>query len=206
VTVVPDPLRRFTLREETVELGGAALTLAVLDDDEVLEAMGRNGAGNPYFGQIWPAARALAEHLWARGGLNGLGALDLGCGPGLAGIAAARLGARVTFADVVPEALALAARNALANGVDPEVAELDLRAPASGRRFDLVLAADLLYEAWLPEAVVATVGSLLASAGRAVVADPGRPHAAGFGELAAAAGFAVDLSGGRGGIRLFTLS
>lgn len=64
--------------------------------------------------------------------------LDLCCGTGCIGVSLARLGgAKVTFADVSPQALALAKRNAAIHGVDGVFCESDLLANVPGT-YDLV--------------------------------------------------------------------
>jgi predicted nicotinamide N-methyase len=195
----------FSFRSQVVRLAGRTFELAVLDDDEVLDAVGWDGVRNPYFGQIWPAAIALAEHLPARSDVAGRTVLDLGCGPGLTGIVAAHLGGRVTFADVMPEALALAERNAEANGVHGDLLELDLAKPAAGRRFELLLAADLVYEEGRAGDLATAIGSLLEPGGTALVGDPFRPQADAFAGLASAAGFAVRMLEPGPRVRIFEL-
>ncbi|MEZ5100785.1 MAG: class I SAM-dependent methyltransferase [Thermoleophilia bacterium] len=192
-----EPVYGVSAQEARVEVAGRVLRLHVLDDDALLDALIDEGeedfdARNPYFGQVWPAAHALAARLAEGGSLAGVHVLDLGCGPGLVGIVAAGLGARVTLADVVPEAVALAAENARLNGETVEAVRLDLRdAAALGTRFDLVVASDVLYERPLAEAVPAAIAALLAPGGRALVADPLRPHREAFERAAAAAGLSV---------------
>ena len=64
--------------------------------------------------------------------------LDLCCGTGCIGVSLGKLGgAKVTFADVSPEALALAKRNAARNGVDGDFYESDLFADLPGT-YDLI--------------------------------------------------------------------
>ena len=64
--------------------------------------------------------------------------LDLCCGTGCIGVSLARLGgAKVTFADVSPQALALAKRNAAIHGVDGDFYESDLLADVPGV-YDLI--------------------------------------------------------------------
>jgi predicted nicotinamide N-methyase len=101
--------------------------------------------------------------------------VELGCGLAVPSIAAARAGAGVLATDSCPEALELVERNAAVNDVRIETAtvvwtrpdDLIRRAP-----FDLVLAADVLYE----RPSVAVLLSLLPRlATEAWVADPGRP-------------------------------
>jgi predicted nicotinamide N-methyase len=112
--------------------------------------------------------------------LEGKRVVELGCGLGLPGIVAARAGASVLATDASEEALTLAARNAGENGVWLETAAVDWAEPAAlleRAPFDLVLAADILYE----ESSAAPLLSLLPRlAPEAWVADPGRPTAAAF--------------------------
>ncbi len=64
--------------------------------------------------------------------------LDLCCGTGCIGVSLAKLGgARVTFGDVSPQALALAKRNAQKNGVSGDFYESDLFAAVPGA-YDLI--------------------------------------------------------------------
>ena len=64
--------------------------------------------------------------------------LDLCCGTGCVGVSLSKLGgARVAFADISPEALALAQRNAARNGVDGAFYESDLFSNVPGV-YDLI--------------------------------------------------------------------
>jgi predicted nicotinamide N-methyase len=116
--------------------------------------------------------------------LRGLRVVELGCGLAVPSIAAARAGAAALATDACSEALTLVARNADANNVRVEAAVVDwAEADELVRRapFDLVLAADVLYE----RASVAPLLSLLPRlAPQALVADPGRPAAGAFVEQA----------------------
>jgi predicted nicotinamide N-methyase len=51
--------------------------------------------------KIWPSAKLLVAYMASHGGLKGTSrrVLELGCGVGLAGIAAAALGGRVVLTD-----------------------------------------------------------------------------------------------------------
>ena len=73
-------------------------------------------------GLVWPAARPLCAMLCGGGvDLAGKSVVEVGCGPALPGIAAARLGAaRVVLCDK-PSELALPRENAARNGVRVEV-------------------------------------------------------------------------------------
>jgi predicted nicotinamide N-methyase len=137
----------------------------------------------PYWAVLWRSAVALA---WELDGvaLRGRRVVELGCGLAVPSIAAARAGAAVLATDADAEALTLAARNAHANDVRIETATVDWAEPGELVRrapFDLVLAADVLYE----RASVAPLLSLLPRlAPEAWLADPGRPAAGAFLEQA----------------------
>jgi 2-polyprenyl-6-hydroxyphenyl methylase/3-demethylubiquinone-9 3-methyltransferase len=77
--------------------------------------------------------------------LRGLAALDVGCGGGLLCEPLARLGARVTGIDLVPEALNVARRHAEGQGlaIDYRCESVD-EAAARGERFDLVVASEVI--------------------------------------------------------------
>jgi predicted nicotinamide N-methyase len=134
----------------------------------------------PYWAVLWRSGVALARELEGEE-LGGLRVVELGCGLAVPSIAAARAGASVLATDVSPEALALAERNARANGVRIETTTFDWDEPRDLGRFDLVLAADVLYER---PAVAAFLDLLPRLAPEAWLADPGRPAAGVFLERA----------------------
>jgi predicted nicotinamide N-methyase len=137
----------------------------------------------PYWSVLWRSGVALACELDGVA-LRGLRVVELGCGLAVPSIAAARGGAAVLATDSCAEALTLVARNARANDVRVETAMIDWAEPDElvGRApFDLVLAADVLYE----RASVPLLLSLLPRlAPEAWLADPGRPAAGAFVEQA----------------------
>ena len=129
----------------------------------------------PYWADLWPSAIVLAREVAQFDGAAQR-SLELGAGIGLPSLTAAGAGFDATATDYYEDALLFARRNALANlGRDISTALVDWRAgpPALGR-FDLVLAADVLYERpYAPLVARAVVGSLLPR-GVALIADPGR--------------------------------
>jgi predicted nicotinamide N-methyase len=133
----------------------------------------------PYWSVLWRSGVELARELDGEE-LGGLRVVELGCGLAVPGIAAARAGAEVLATDSDAEALELVAQNARANWVGVETAVVDWAEPddlISRAPFDLVLAADVLYE----RASVALLLSLLPRLGPEVwLADPGRPAADAF--------------------------
>jgi predicted nicotinamide N-methyase len=116
--------------------------------------------------------------------LRGRRVVELGCGLAVPSIAAARAGAAVLATDVSDEALTLVERNAREHSARVETAIVDWAEPDElvGRAsFDLVLAADVLYE----RASVAPLLSLIPRlAPEAWLAHPGRPAAGAFVEQA----------------------
>jgi predicted nicotinamide N-methyase len=134
----------------------------------------------PYWAVLWRSGVALARELEGEH-LGGRRVVELGCGLAVPSIAAARAGASVLATDKSREALALAKRNARANGVRLETTIFDWCAPGRLTFFDLVLAADVLYER---PAVAALLDLLPRLAPEAWLADPGRTAAGAFLEQA----------------------
>jgi predicted nicotinamide N-methyase len=168
--------------EETVVVGGRPLRLlrprdgdAVLD--ELLAEDDPDEDRLPFWTQLWPSGTALAQAIAARP-LAGRRVLELGCGLGLVGVTAARAGATVTVVDRSPEAIAFATLNAERNGVTLQAA---VRAFDQPRRllaeapWDLVLAADVLYEQRNVPVLLWLLPRLVAQDGEVWLADPGRP-------------------------------
>jgi predicted nicotinamide N-methyase len=183
------PPRVGTVEDElviqSVELPSGALRVlqpaeaAELPDDGAVEW----APIAPYWAVLWRSGVALARELDGEP-LGDLRVVELGCGLGVPSLAAARAGASVLATDEATEALELVGRSARANGVRLDTAVADWTSPGElleRAPFDLVLAADLLYE----RSAVAQLLSLLPRlAPRAWVADPGRPAAAAFTEQA----------------------
>ena len=137
----------------------------------------------PYSEVLWRSGVALAEELETER-LQGLRVLELGCGLALPSLVAARAGAEVIATDVDDEALPLVERNARENGLSVETAAADWARPdelVERAAFDLVLAADVLYEHESVEPLLALLPRL---APAALLATPERAPATAFLELA----------------------
>jgi predicted nicotinamide N-methyase len=174
--------------EELVPLGDEPLRICRPRDFEALltdEAFEREEL-LPYWAELWSSGIALAWEVCVRS-LRGARTLELGCGLALPSIAAARAGGRVTATDWSPEAVELAAANAELNGASLQAelqswAEPDAlveRAP-----WDLVLAADVLYERANVGLLVELLPRLVDERGEVWLADPGRDPAEEFVERA----------------------
>jgi predicted nicotinamide N-methyase len=123
----------------------------------------------PYWAELWPAAIALAEAL---PDVRGLRVVELGCGLGVTSLVAAARGADVVATDWAEDAIALLRENAARNGLDVDAAVRDWREPWQ-ERFDLAVAADVLYEQRNVEPVLTRLREL---APVALVGLAGRPY------------------------------
>jgi len=182
------------MREERITLAGHELVIARPDDPESLidESRFEEDEFLPYWAELWPSGVALAQHVAALD-LEGKTVLELGCGLALPSFAAAIAGADVLATDWAPEAIELVAVNAAANGLRVACAVLDWTSQQlSDERFDVVVAADVLYEERNAAPLLRVLGETVAPGGHVLVADPGRRHAATFFEQAQAAGWAVQ--------------
>jgi predicted nicotinamide N-methyase len=167
--------------EEPVQLGG--LTVRILrprDGDAVLDELLAEDDPDedrlPFWAELWPSGSALAGAVAGRS-LAGRRVLELGCGLGLVSVAAALAGASVLAVDRSPEATRFAALNAARNGVALETAVVAFDQPErllAAAPWDLVLAADVLYEQRNVAVLVWLLPRLVAPIGEVWLADPGR--------------------------------
>ena len=119
----------------------------------------------PYWAELWESSIAVASYVarhWAHCGPEDSGisrlarqatfakkqvkVMDLGCGMGLAGAAAARLGAQVLFADLEPPALLFARYNSLHAPGRCRARKVNWQSDRLEETFDLILGADIVYD------------------------------------------------------------
>lgn len=145
----------------------------------------------PYWADIWPSARVLADRV-AVMPVNERRFLELGCGAGLVSVAAAIAGFEVTATDYYDEALRFTALNVLVNtGVLIETRSADWRRfPHDMGRFELVVASDVLYEREHATLIASVLDRTLTGRGSAIIADPGRLAAPEFVEQCTQRGMA----------------
>jgi predicted nicotinamide N-methyase len=149
----------------------------------------------PYHGALWPSALALADRLVSRfPTLEGLRAIELGCGLGLPSILAAKLGARMTANDFHPANEEYLRRNAALNGVSIEYLPWSWEGPFDAGEFDLVLASDVVYEKKSVPALATLAARLCAPAGQIILSDPGRDNLQEAVEKIEAKGFESEVS------------
>lgn len=182
---------QFDLVDHPVTIGGWPVVLRkpARADALISEADYVKDERLPYWADLWPAAPVLAEHCLTQRG-TGRTLLELGCGLGLATIAAMRAGFTVTASDYYTDALLLTRRNALsALGYEPTTLHLDWRAlPDDLPRYDVITAADILYEKPYGDLVAQVIARALAPGGVVWISDPGRVARELFREALPAAG------------------
>jgi predicted nicotinamide N-methyase len=125
----------------------------------------------PYWAHLWSGALVLAAAVPA-GGVRT--AVELGCGLGLPGLVAARRGARVTFVDRIAAPLEFVRASARANGVGVDLLVADFTTPVLRARYDLILAAEVLYDRAAFPALARALLQHLAPGGRALLTDARR--------------------------------
>ena len=166
------------VHELKVEIGGACGDVVVLAPQDALERWPA--------GQLWPSCRALGRHLTSRPEVvSGKRVLELGCGLGVLGVAAAKLGARsVTVTDIDKTAVKLALQSCEKN---PDIDGCDIAGakvnwadastwPTDLASFDVVLGADLLYDHSAAAPLASIIDEYLSARpdGVALIADPTR--------------------------------
>jgi predicted nicotinamide N-methyase len=151
----------------------------------------------PYWAELWTSALVLSEKVLCDTSLRGVRVLELGCGLGLAGIAAAQAGAHVDATDYDKDALLFARWNAVTN-LSPETLArvhhylLDWRdLPAS--TFECIIGADIVYERRNFAPLLKFFGSALTPGCPAILAEPDRSIGDDFLAAARDCGFHVDL-------------
>jgi predicted nicotinamide N-methyase len=152
----------------------------------------------PYWAELWTSALVLAERCVMSTALAGKRVLDLGCGLGLTGVAAAAAGAHVLFSDYEDDALAFAFWNAQENLAPDAFGRCtfrtgDWRAPEELGVFDVVLGADIVYERRNFTPLLACLRATLGPDGEAWLAEPDRTLGHDFFALARTERWDVDL-------------
>lgn len=170
------------------------------DAASIARSSAASGSFLPYWALVWPSGLALAEALLAESdALHGSRTLELGCGLGTTAMAALAGGAQLQVADCFAETLLFCRYNTLRNvGAEPRTLLVNWRTPA-GREacakdapYDLLLAADVLYEQDDLDPLLDLVPRLLAPGGRFWLAEPGRRVSQAFVRAALARGWRDD--------------
>lgn len=148
----------------------------------------------PYWVELWPAAIGLSKYLIEFDIIKDIkNVIEIGCGLGLPGIVAGKLGANVTFTDYLEEALQFTKQNWELNRIRPfssleglrELGQahyeiMDWRQPKPHLAADLVLASDICYEKRFFEYLPHAFRTLCNTGGSIIVSDPSREVAQDF--------------------------
>jgi len=175
--LVRDLERRFVTA--TVDVPVADESLSILkprnSDDLISEADYVRDERLPYWADVWPSSVILASRLANDAG-GGRTLLELGCGLGIVSTTAMRSGFEVLASDYYEDALCFTRANAWRNlGREPAVRMIDWRAlPPDLGTYDMIVAADVLYEMTYADLVADILGTALSRRGMAIIADPGR--------------------------------
>ncbi len=175
--------RRFVTVNDEVRVGDRDLNIIRprSADELINESDFERDERLPYWAELWPSSTILANFVvndpQPRGRL-----IELGAGIGLVSIAAAIAGYDVTASDYYEDALAFTRANSFRNlGYEIATTLIDWRSVGDDvPQFDVVLASDVLYESRYAPLVAGVIDRLLAPAGVAYIADPGRVAAIAF--------------------------
>jgi predicted nicotinamide N-methyase len=161
---------------------GCATILAHQAGDlfELWEAWERECGGAcaiPYWAMVWPAASVLVRHILNNRHLvTGKSVLDLGCGGGVAAIAAAHAGAgKVIANDIDPVALHIAQRNFSRNDAAVETCNSNLAEKPDSFPVDLILVADLFYHRTAATSLLEFLRQARKNGTTVLIADGNRP-------------------------------
>lgn len=190
-------LDRLPLETMTIEIAGRAFSIEAVRDQDRLLAAASEFEVFPFGLLLWESGVVMGEEVVESSSCPGR-VLELGAGAGLGGIVAAAQGAGVVQTDHCLEALALARRNARANGVTGIEQRLgDWTDWRDESQYDLVCGADILYEPALYGDILRVLERAVRPGGRAILTDPGRTHAGRFVNDLRSGGWTVDLEARR---------
>jgi len=195
------PQLRYETEQESLTFpGGTSIQLETLKNlnetiDQVFEILAKEGKPElleklcPYFGVVWPSARALIEVL-ERGAFMraAKSALEIGCGLAIPSLTLAKLGHAVFATDFHPEVPKFLSRNLELNQIPEALIQYhaldwaqDPEALAAFTQkhgpFERIYGSDILYESQHADRVPEVLNQLLhPTLGRALIADPARPY------------------------------
>ena len=179
-------LKEYTI-EEVISVGDHEFHLLRIGDCEPLlnsisEQEFNDDERIPYWAELWPSSIALAGYILKnRTSFSAKSVIEIGCGLGLTGMAAHLAGANVLFTDYDQTALDYTEKNFLRNFEQPaRVKILDWRANTIDAKFDILIAADVLYEKRWLQPVLDTIKAIVQPGGQVYLAEPGRSIASDF--------------------------
>jgi predicted nicotinamide N-methyase len=183
--------RKYSLETMDLSIGENKITIFHLPDtDQLLDELLALGPEHeavkderlPYWADIWPSSIALSEVISEMPDLIvQKQVLDLGCGVGLTGLVATQIGGEVTITDYQEDALRLSELNWLMNiKKSPEAFLMDWRNPEPDKKYDTILASDVVYEKRFFQALVRLFEQCLTPGGTVLLSEPNRTIAGEF--------------------------
>ena len=183
----------WQIQGQPLELILPAKPDAFLDDPDVEKRHEHDGY-MPYWAYLWPSAVHLAQRIDKAPWPVGSSVLELGCGVGLVGMAAARRGDFVTFSDYDPLAVQVCQWNAARLGLASIAGEVyDWRQPAVDGRHTALIGCEVIYETRNHAPLLDVLDHRLEAGGVAWFADGGRTRAEAFGTLLVQRGYEFQL-------------
>jgi predicted nicotinamide N-methyase len=157
----------------------------------------------PYWAELWESSRALAATL-SQMDVKNSRVLDLGCGMGLAGAAAAAMGADVTLVDLESPALLFARLNTLP--FVSRIRRVNWQTDDLNQRYDLILGADIVYEKAQWPFLLEFWRRHITPDGAALVAEPGRQSGDQFIEWIRNRNWKINQTETNGIVRIFKIT
>ncbi|MAI73063.1 MAG: SAM-dependent methyltransferase [Rhodopirellula sp.] len=180
-TLANQASERFQWHWEEIPIAGEIRKLAVASDPEgmLIDACERQDAGeegviDPFWATTWRAASGLDHYLSDRA-LTGMRVLELGCGTGHAGLAAAHRGSQVVLTDGVMDPLILVRMSTWDLRERCQVRQLRFGIDRiEGTAFPLILGSDITYLRSLWPELDQCLREHLAEGGEVLLSDPYR--------------------------------
>ncbi|MFZ1744564.1 MAG: methyltransferase domain-containing protein [Nitrospirales bacterium] len=150
-----------------------------ISSETPLDARDDESLGWGYWDRIWPSEVALSEcliHQFFPTKLQGVKVLEIGCGTGLAGVVAARLGAYIMFSDMVPITLEATKESCRLNQIsNSDTCLLNWSETIEPKElYDLVLGSEVFYDEGILANISHVLEQVVAPGGKGLFCDPNR--------------------------------
>ncbi len=192
-----DHLREFLhdqwrVQIQHVMLGTMEFEIWTADVEDALKRFEQDPArGEPYWAQTWNSGLDCANEL-IQNPDPAAEVLDLGCGVGVVGAAAASTGAKVWLGDSALDALPFAELNTWDWRRNVVVQRIDWTVDRLNRDFSLIVGADILYDQTQWETLSEFWQVHLRSGGRVLLGEPNRQSASGFDDFCRCRNWTVE--------------